>query len=479
MKKISIYTLALSSLILGSCGKDFLHRVPAATSVETAEAITNVNDLGSAVNAIYAEMRAVAVYGRDFPIVGDLMADNTYVEVRNSGRYLPQWQYDVTVSDPVVSEVWSNCYTAILAANNVIDADLPNLSATDQATEAELKAQAYALRGLLYFKLVNFYATPYTQDTSKNGVPLILHFEPFLYPARNSVGEVYTQIVSDLKAGFANAPAYVNSITLSKYSIEGLLARVYLYMGDNTDAETAAVDVINSSGFNLVDPTHFLSFWQNPAVQTNQTEVMFEIDVNTLQNNGSDDFGGMYYQGYQDIYCSSQLYNLYSATDVRTQVIVPGNTKSGAPAYIVEKFPNYTNTSDKDNIKVIRLAEVYLIAAEAALSTSPATAQGYLNDLIAQRDPAAGPIIATGAALLDSIVLERRKELAFEGDRLWTLQRLGWDVDRGGNNPGALPAGPSNVNLTVPFTDYRRLAPIPESETQVNPNIAPQQNPGY
>jgi hypothetical protein len=477
MKKISIYTMALSSLMLGSCGKDFLKRVP-ATQIATSEAFQTANDVQSALNGVYANMRGDALYGRDWPIIGDVMSDNAYIEVRNSGRYLPQWQYTVTVTDATVSEDWSGAYNAILECNNIIDAKISGLSATDQATVTQLTAQAYALRGLLYLNLVNFYATPYTKDSSAMGVPLILHYDPFLYPARNSVGEIFTQIVSDLKAGLANAPAYVNSITLSKYSIEGLLARAYMFMGDYTDAETAAVDVINSSGFTLVSPANWLSFWQNSAVQTDATEVMFEIDCNILENNSTGDLGGFYFEGYQDAYCSQQLYSLYTPTDVRRSVIDSGFTKSGAAAFVVEKFPNYNN-ADKDNLKVIRLADVYLMAAEAAVTSSPTTAQGYLNSLRGQRDPAAPLVTATGAALLDTIILERRKELAFEGDRLWTLQRLGWDVDRGGNNPGALPAGPSNVNLTVPFTDYRRLAPIPESETQVNPNIAPQQNPGY
>jgi hypothetical protein len=161
---------------------------------------------------------------------------------------------------------------------------------------------------------------------------------------------------------------------------------------------------------------------------------------------------------------------------VRKSILLPGTTKSGAPAYLVNKFPNALN-ADRDNLKVIRLAEVYLIAAEAALPGNEATALTYLNALVAQRDP--GFVYAsTGTQLLDDIVNERRKELAFEGDRFYDLNRLKWPINRVAN-PGAIPAGQGNVNLTIPYPDTRRVAPIPQAEIQANANIASQQNPGY
>ncbi len=68
--------------------------------------------------------------------------------------------------------------------------------------------------------------------------------------------------------------------------------------------------------------------------------------------------------------------------------------------------------------------------------------------------------------------------MAFEGDRLYDLNRLKLDITRL-SNPGAIPAGPANINLSVPFPNDRRLAPIPQYEIQANPTIAGQQNPGY
>lgn len=452
------------SLMAGGCKKSFLEQTP-NDSLTPEQALSSEAGLVNAVNGAYANLRSVFQYGRDFVIIGDLMADNTYVEKKNSGRYLIQYNYTMSSSDGIASEMWSTGYRGIMRANRVIDADVTG------GNVASVKAEAYAIRALTYFKLVNIFAKPYTDDPNALGVPLVLHYDPYNLPSRSKVSEVYQQIVSDLKTAFQSAPAYVNSSRFSKYSIEALLAKVYLYMGDKTNAKAAAVDVINNSGFTLVTPASYDGYWSNPAYRTDKVETLFEVDADVINNNGFDDYAGMYYNGYTDIYASQQLYDLYSATDVRKSVMQQGTTKGGLPAIVVTKFPNALN-SDRDNIKVIRLSEVYLIAAEASLPNE-ADALMYLNALMAKRDPSFAGYSSTGAALLNDIVNERRKELAFEGDRLYDLNRLKLPIVRA-DNPGAIPAP-----LTIPYPDNKRVAPIPLDEIQANPNLAGQQNPGY
>ena len=141
----------------------------------------------------------------------------------------------MTVSDAIASEIWSSAYTAIMRANRIIDADVTSDNV------ASIKATAYALRPLLYINLINVYARPYTADTSALGVPVVLHYDPYNLPARSSVGEVYNQIISDFQAGFANGADYTSSIYLSKYAIEGMMAKAYLYMNKMQEARDAAV----------------------------------------------------------------------------------------------------------------------------------------------------------------------------------------------------------------------------------------------
>jgi hypothetical protein len=473
MKRIirKFYILPLSGIILlAGCSKSFIERNPFA-SVDPSIALGTPDGMQNALSGAYAQLRSVFIFGRDMPVIGDLQADNTFVEARNSGRYLPQYNYSVTVNDAVAGEMWSASYTGILDANRIIAAS------TTGTTVPAIKAQAYAIRALLYFKLVNIYAKPYTEDPAALGVPLVLTYDPYSLPKRNTVGEVYAQIISDLKTAFQTAPDYTNSVTLSKYAIESILAKVYLYKGDYANAKLAAVDVINNGGFSLVGPDAYYNYWANPGIQSNQVETLFEVDADVVNNNGFDDLGGIYVNGYQDLYVSKGLYTLYSPTDVRTTVLASGSTKSGAAAVLNIKFQN-AQSPDRDNLKVMRLSETYLIAAESSLPGNEPDAKMYLNNLMAQRDTAFTGYTSTGATLLNNIVQERRKELAFEGDRLFDLNRLKLPIQRVAN-AGAIPAGSGNINLLIPYPDNRRVAPIPQAEIQSNANIAGQQNPGY
>lgn len=463
LNKIAILFI-FSSFMLASCSKSFIERNPSG-SVPTGEAITDEASMETALNGAYAGLRSLGVYGRDWPVVGDLQADNTFIELYNSGRYIEQYKYIFTRTDEVYGEMWNAAYTVILRANKIIDADI-----TGDNVNA-LKAQAYAIRALMYFKLVNTYARPYTDDPSKPGVPLVLHYDPYVQPPRNTVAEVYAQIISDYETAFENADGYSNSVTLSKYAIEGLLAKAYLYMGDNAKAKQAAVDVINNSEFSLVDADNYFDFWKDPDIHTDAVEAMFEVDVDIIDNLGTDDLAAFYVQGYQDLYASDNLVNLYSPTDVRTSVLIPYYTKSGAPAVIVYKYQNSSSTKDRDNIKVLRLSEVYLIAAEASLPNNEDDARGYLNAVAETRDPDFTGYTSSGNELLNDIITERRKELAFEGDRYYDLNRLKRAINRSGND-GSI-SGP----LTIPYDDYHRIAPIPETELNANPNI--EQNPDY
>ena len=473
MKKIYnsfLITAITASVLLAGCSKNFIEKTP-SDSIPTDQALSDASALQTALNGAYAGLRSVSLFGRDFPVIGDLQADNTYVENKNSGRYLAQYNYSVVASDGVPGEIWSQAYAVILRTNQILDSKITGPDVD------KIKAQAYAIRALVYFKLVNVFAKPYTDDPTALGVPLVLHYNPYNLPGRNTVKEVYTQIISDLQLAVPIAPAYTNSVTLSKYAIEAILAKVYLYTGDNANAKTLATDVISNSGFTLVSPGGYQAFWADPGIKSDQVEVLFEVDADVLNNNGYDDLAGIYINGYQDIYASRQLYNLYSSTDIRQSVLIPGTTKSGAAAYLVNKFPNAQNP-DRDNLKVIRLAEVYLIAAEASLPGDESTATQYLNQLLAQRDPSFSGYTSTGVQLLRDIVQERRKELAFEGDRLYDLNRLKLDINRS-SNPGAIPAGPGNINLSIPYPNDKRISPIPQYELQANPSIANQQNPGY
>ena len=145
-------------------------------------------------------------------------------------------------------------------------------------------------------------------------------------------------------------------------------------------------------------------------------------------------------------------------------------TRNNQSVYIVTKYPNTNNLSDKDNIKILRYADVLLVLAEAYYRLNDETnALLYLNLLAQKREPAFTGYTSTGAALLEDIITERRKELAFEGDRFPDLQRLNRTINRGPQYPAAVQ--------TIEADNPKRIQPIPQSERDANPAIS--QNDGY
>jgi hypothetical protein len=202
------------------------------------------------------------------------------------------------------------------------------------------------------------------------------------------------------------------------------------------------------------------------------------VACDLLANNGFDQIGFIYLQvggGYGDVLATDDLYNQYSATDVRRGLIprAPAGYRSGQGGNInlCYKYPNPANGADKDDIKIIRLSDVILIAAEAYYNTADeVNAKIKLNQVAIQRDPAFTGYVSTGAALLNDIINERRKELAFEGNRLWDLVRLqrSWTKVKNQSPLSTISVTPANTQL---------IFAIPQGERDANPNVA--QNPGY
>lgn len=469
-------SLLSATMLLGSCDKEFLEKEP-YSSVPIETAITTEAELQAAVNGMYALMRDDNTFGRNIPVIGDLMADNTYVSSINSGRYLTQNNYTATASTGEASNMWTILYRTILRANTVINVDLPD---ADPEVVSQLKGEAYAVRALVYHELVKLYATPYTVNPNAPGVPIVTVFEQNAEPARNTVQEVYDQIISDYMQAYEMMSADAeNSSYMSKYAAKALQARAYLFMGDYEKAKEAALDVVDNGGYSLVTEENYVSYWANPTPVTNKVGTLFEISVDAIDNNGSDDISNIYDQDrYGDILATPELVSLYADGDVRgvmtnedgeqVGVIVKGERGNDKPAYIVNKYQNAGSSADRDDIKIIRYSEVLLILAEAQARTGDdAAALETLNMLVEERGIA--PYTSTGEQLIQDILTERRKELAFEGHRFWTLQRLNLPITRSVKN---LPSA-----REIAVDNFRRLQPIPQAEIDANPNI--EQNPGY
>jgi hypothetical protein len=460
--KILLSTCLL--LALSACQDDFYDRKP-YSSLSVNDAIKNEADLGVAVNGMYQGMRSANLFLRGIPFMGDILADNVYLSASNSNRYVAQYNYSYILTNGDTGGIWQSAYGVILRANNIINAAVP-----ETAVSKQLKGEALATRALMYWELAKWFGRPYTIDPNGLSVPLILTFDPALKPARNTTTQVYDQVIKDLNSAFDLMTVAKNSSFMTKYAAKALLSKVLLYKADYAGAKTAALDVVTNGGFTLAASTAYNGYWNNPVPVANKLETIFEVSADGVANVGFDALCNMYDQGgYGDGLCTKELYDLYTATDVRRALFTLG-TRAGESVFIVNKYQNLKNNNDKDDGKVIRYSDVLLTLAEASFRTNDEpNALRYLNQVAIRRDPTFAGFTSTGAALLEDVIKERRKELAFEGDRYPDLNRLGRAIARSTQYPTAARA--------IAIDNYRRIMPIPQFERDANPAVV--QNPGY
>ncbi|MFT3825612.1 MAG: RagB/SusD family nutrient uptake outer membrane protein [Chitinophagaceae bacterium] len=498
MKRI-MYTVLLAATFMASCSKSYLDKTP-YTATALNSAITGESDMLVALTGTYSQLRSYYLFGTANAMKGDIMGDNTYVTTSNSGRYTSMNNFSFTTADSYAYYCWYYNYIAIKYANTVINASVASSTNADQ-----YRGEAYAIRALCLFDLVRNFGHPYTVAPDDPGVPIITTFNQDTLPARSSVRAVYAQVLADLDKAYTLMTTYRGTAYLSKYAAKALQARVYQNMGDWTNAKTAALDVINNSGWVMLASTSYVAatgslgsvytastyspggYWSSATVQSStKNETMFEIASDVTNNNGYESIGSLFLQiggGYGDILALDGLYNLYSSTDVRRGLVPNAGTYRSGQAgntYLCYKYPNAFGTSDRDDTKLIRLSDIILIAAEAYYNTPDETnALTYLNKVAKQRDASFAGYTSTGTQVLEDILTERRKELAFEGSRFWDLVRLkrSWTKI---SNPNPLKTVSVNAanNSNASFSKTAPLVyPIPQTEILANTNMV--QNPEY
>jgi len=464
-----LFLIAGITLFSSSCKKDFLNRRP-YDSVSSDVAITNVQDMQAALSGAYANLRSSSLYGRDAILFGDLVADNLYISSNNSGRALDMYQINYTVTNATAQGIWQNAYSTILDANNVINSNLTGSAQVDQ-----IRGEALALRAFIYSELLKFFAKPYAVDPNGLGVPLVLEYNPTFKPSRNTTTEVYTQIEADLTNAIGLMTETKSSGFFSKYAAKALLARIYQFKGAWDKALSTAKDVIDNSGYTLLEKDEVLSFWDNNTDRTDKKEVLFEVVHDVSGNAGKESMPYLFDQnGYGDALVAESFYDIFSNTDIRKDLITVGSDQRGPDVKVVAKFPN-AGSADPDDMKILRLSEVYFIAAEASYNLNiESDALDYVNAIATRRDDSFTGYSSTGTDLLDDILLERRKELAFEGHRYWDLVRYSKDVVRINLDNNYI-----NVPLTLAAGDFHRIFPIPQKELDANVNLREEQNNGY
>ncbi|CAH1001417.1 SusD-like protein P2 [Neolewinella maritima] len=354
----------------------------------------------------------------------------------------------ITTGNVDAEETWIESYEAINIANNVLSA----LDVVDADDRSRVEGEARFVRAYAYFDLVRFYALPYEggETNDQLGVPLVLTPTREVGPdndvSRATVEEVYDQVLTDLTTAVDLLPP-TNGVRAGGLVATATLARVYLQMDRYEDALEAANRVIESGSYSLT-PTYAAAFMN----ESNSTEDIFAIQVTSQDgiNNLNTFYSIPAFGGRDgDIEILPAHLALYDTTDARYQLFFE---RSGAT--LTGKF-----NDQFANISLIRLAEMYLIRAEANERLGTEVGATPTEDINRLRNRAGLDDLEEGEVDLEYILEERRRELAFEGFRIHDIKRLGGSV-------GAFA-----------FDADELVFPIPAREIVANPNLI--QNPGY
>lgn len=478
---LNILAAVALTIVTASC-EDFLTREP-KLSQSTEITLTSYTGLNNATFGAYIYLSSTDWYGQGWVINSEMRSGNGKKEsvdgMYNSNRCVQPyiWNYNPDAT----SGFWSTCYLTVAMCNNVID----NLEgkATGDVTEQDLnnlKAECLFIRAFAHFCNVLTYGQPYTYCKSAGnenllGVPYIYHTDPAGKPARETVISNYENVVKDLlEAESIIDPKYVRkgpkdpNATVNISTIQALLSRVYLYMGEWQKAADYATKVIESKKYRLWDQKEYTEIW---GQDLGTGEVILEV-YGAVGNSTNGNWEDISYltnpAGSADPQAAKPLLDLYEEGDVRLKTY---RTDAEGTSGIMwtAKYPGKgIKTPDVNNVVVIRLSEMYLNRAEAIINGAVVPGVTAKADLDAITNARGASEYAAPGKL--DVQIERRKELAWEGHYLYDLARWGKSVER---SEADYPLCTENLN--VPFPSNKWALPLPKSELDVNGNL--EQNP--
>ena len=421
-------------------------------SIDAGSALTTPRGIELGTNGAYRSLQGGNLYGTNEMVYPDLYADNlTFTGTFQTDREVSL--RNISTANGAILAAWQAAYNGINRTNNLLDA-IPRVAALTQAQRDQYRGEALFIRALLYSILARYHGgVPIVTEPSRGvGAQSLV--------SRATLQEVYAFIEADLEEAATLLPAGRVVGKATRGAANALLARVYLEDGKYVQAEDKATRLIGDPTYSLlpsysavVSGVTRVSFFATK----NSSESIFELQY-SVNNSNSQAFwfftqalGGRW--GFSP---SLNLYSAFEAGDPRrdASIGISGTSRFGNKYFRI--------ALGDDNVIVLRLAEMYLIRAEAnaRLGAAPVFVRADVNVVRARAGLA--PLATTITAqtdLLNAILQESRVEFAMEGHRFFDLRRMGL----------------ATTVLNIP--PERLLFPIPQAERDVNSNLT--QNPGY
>lgn len=504
MKKIKITLLSLLAC-LSSCNMD---KFPYNANEETL-AIQSASDCRSYRNGLYVNFRTL--FSGSYLMYPIVQGDELHAVAGYSNSGGDAYSWNLHSSSWMFDAYWSAYYGVIASCNFLIPEcekllNDEEISEDDKALISLYMGEAYFLRAFSYNEMAIRYCKDYEPSyaATELGLPLVTVYRPSAngadYPGRSSMEDTYKRITDDITKAeeLITTSGSKNSPYVTKDVVAAFKARVALEMHDYENAASIASSLINSATYSMDDVNNggknsFATMWKDDS----GTEVLWQIQCDNNQPAGSTItyFLGIV-EGALDYVPTSYIINdLYDTeNDMRFDVYFKTlnvSTPSGdGELYALNKYPGnvaYNPGGLREKLfnspKIIRMAEMYLIAAEAYAEDNDETnANKYLNKLRKLRISGWNDQTYTAGNLKSEIRKERLREMVGEGTRITDLKRWHLGVSRASAQNSAmtyLPGNSTTENLSVEADDYRMVWAIPQAEMDVNPQLKGQQNPGY
>lgn len=416
-----------------------------------------------------------------YPSDGESSADDYYLNDDSYLNYTSQEDKDTYLWSPTAIRAsanpqWQNAYKVVFNANLVLET-LKKLQggSTDPTTLNTLKGSALFFRSYAYWQVAQLYTKPYTAATASQdpGIPLRNSTDITEISTRGTLQQTYDRIIQDLQEALSLLPATSTVPTRpNKAAAYAMLARVYLAKQDYPDALNAATSTLQLNSqlidYNTLNPNAFIVF---------QPRFNKEVIFHSIMARQQMLQPGSTYACIARI--DSTLIKSYTSNDLRSQIFFKPNSdpNTGEPDGTFRFVGNYEPTFNyADFFDGLAVDEIYLIRAECyARANKPTEAMTDLNTLLSNRwkkddqgnSTYVNQTAASGAAALDKILPERRKELVMRGLRWTDLRRLNKDS----RYAVTLKRTVEGVEYTLPPNDPRYTLLIPQ-EVITNSGIA-------
>jgi hypothetical protein len=468
-KKFLYIALAVATLST-SCEKNFLETNP-TTQVSDQNLFTSLDGAQTVLNGTYRYQRSKSTVVESSGIISwqnGLDAASKDIIVFEAQGYMQAYYNHFILASTRADQtlpinMWQYFYTLSGNANNIL-ANIDGIEG-DATRRTQIKAQALALRAWSYFYLARLFAPTYSIGKDKPCVPF--YDKPgTIGKPRETVATIYKYIVDDLKAAIPGLAGFSRRYKnmINQQVAQGILAEVYLTMEDWPNA--AATAKLARTGFPIMTGDQYktgFNEWDNTEWMWGQrqtTDAMFgDITSFTLWANKTRGTRWSF-----DTYCvNDQFKDLFSATDARNQFW----KRVDYNLWTSDKFRDKsTGTGD---VIMMRASEMLLIEAEAIARQGgqDAAAQAVLWELQDKRG--ATRSASTGAALINDILVERRKELYGEGFAWFDILRTVQGLTRTGDHPRI---------INLPARSWRMIFQLPTAEFTSNTAMTPaDQNP--